>query len=119
MSQEIPGSILRRLVREERAQGVQAETFIWRAVRNRRCDGEKFQRQVPLGDYILDFVCFERRLVAEIDGPSHEVRAQRLADQDRDAWLREQGFRVLRLPNELVIASTELAVARIRDAITK
>ena len=49
----------------------------------------------------------------------HELTEQRLADEGRDAWLREQGFRVLRLPNELVIVSTGLAVARIRDAMTK
>ena len=88
-------------------------------LRNRRCDGAKFQRQVPPGNHILDFGCFERRLVVEIDGPRHEVPEQQLADENRDAWLREQGFRVLRLPSELVIASTELAVARIRDAMTK
>jgi very-short-patch-repair endonuclease len=118
MAQEIPRSILRRFAREQRAQAVQAEAFIWRAVRNRRCDGAKFQRQVPLGNHILDFVCFERRLVVEIDGPGHELTEQRLADEGRDAWLREQGSRVLRLPNELVIVSTELAVARIRDPMT-
>jgi len=118
MAQDIPRSILRRFARQQRAQAVQAETLIWRSVRNRRCDGAKFQRQVPLGNFILDFVCFERRLVVEIDGPSHAVPAQRLADETRDAWLREQGFQILRLPNELVIASTELAVARIRDAMT-
>jgi very-short-patch-repair endonuclease len=119
MAQEIPRSILRRFAREQRAQAVQAEAFIWRVLRNRRCDGARFQRQVPRGNHILDFVCFERRLVVEIDGPSHEITEQRLADEDRDAWLGEQGFRVLRLPNELVIVSTELAVARIRDAMTK
>ena len=118
MAQEIPRSILRNFARRQRAQAVQAETIVWRAVRNRRCDDAKFQRQVPLGDYIVDFVCFERRLVIEIDGPSHEGLEQRLADETRDAWLREQGFQVVRLPNELVIASTELAVARIREAMT-
>jgi very-short-patch-repair endonuclease len=46
-------------------------------------------------------------------------RSNAFADENRDAWLREQGFRVLRLPNELVIASTELAVAPIRDALAK
>ena len=91
--------------------------IIWRAVRNRRGKGAKFQRQVPPGDYIVDFICFEYRLAVEIDGPSHEVPQQRLADRERDNWLREQGFRVLRLANELVIASTELAMARIRDAL--
>jgi very-short-patch-repair endonuclease len=114
---EVPRSLLRSFAREQRAQAVQAEALIWRAVRNRRCNGAKFQRQVLLGNYIGDFVCSGRRLIVEIDGPSHDVQAQRLADEGRDVRLREQGFRVLRLPNELVIASTELAVARIRDAL--
>jgi very-short-patch-repair endonuclease len=70
-----------------------------------------------LGAYITDFVCFGRRLVVEIDGPSHEVAEQRVADEERDGWLLDQGFRVLRLPNELVIVSTELAIARIRDVL--
>ena len=117
MPYEVPRSLLLRFAREQRANAVQAEAVIWRAVRNRRCEGAKFQRQVPLGDYLLEFVCFGRRLVVEIDGPSHEVAEQRVADKERDGWLRGQGFRVLRLPNELVIASTELAVARIRDAL--
>ena len=118
MTEEVPRSLLRRFARQQRAHAVEAEALIWRAVRNRRCDGAKFQRQVPFGNYILDFVCFEHRLIVEIDGPSHDVLEQRLADEIRDAWLRDQGFRVLRLPNELVIASTELAVTRIRDAMT-
>ncbi len=108
---------MRRFAREQRAQRVQAESLIWRAVRNRRCRGAKFQRQVPLRAYIVDFICFERCLVVEIDGPSHDDAERIAADRLRDAWLQEQGFRVLRLPNELVIGSTELAVARIRDAL--
>jgi very-short-patch-repair endonuclease len=118
MTEEVPRSLLRRFARQQRAQAVQAEALIWRAVRNRRCDGAKFQRQVPLGNYIPDFVCFECRLVVEIDGPGHAVPEQRLADEVRGVWLRDQVFRVLRLRNELVIASTELAMARIRDAMT-
>ena len=70
-----------------------------------------------LGNFIVDFVCFDWRLVVEIDGPTHEDAEQRAKDLERDAWLREQGFRVLRLPNELVIASTELAVTRIHAAL--
>jgi very-short-patch-repair endonuclease len=117
MAREIPRSLLLRFAREQRAQAVQAEAIIWRAVRNRRCKGAKFQRQVPLGNYIVDFICFEHRLAVEIDGPSHEVAQQRLADIERDSWLRERGFRVLRLANDLVIASTELAMAQIREAL--
>ncbi len=117
MPEEIPRSLMRRFARAQRANSVQAESLVWSAVRNRRCEGAKFHRQVVLGRFIADFVCFGRRLVVEIDGPSHQNEEQRPADLARDAWLREQGFRVLRLPNELVIGSTELAVARIREAL--
>ena len=81
--------------------------------------GAKFQRQVALGRFLVDFVCFERRLVVEVDGPSHESEERKAADAARDTWLCGQGFRILRLPNELVIGATELAVARIRAALAE
>jgi very-short-patch-repair endonuclease len=74
-------------------------------------------RQAVIGKFIADFVCYERRLIVEVDGPSHEDAEQQAKDRMRDVSLGEQEFRVLRLPNELVIASTELAVARIRAAL--
>ncbi|MBV8472814.1 MAG: endonuclease domain-containing protein [Hyphomicrobiales bacterium] len=106
-----------RFARQQRANAVNAETLIWREVRNRRCLGAKFQRQVPLGNFIVDFICFERRLIVEIDGPSHQSDAAARSDAGRDAWLEQEGFRVLRLPNDLVIGSPPLAVARIRSAL--
>ena len=110
--------ILLRFSREQRANLVQAEAFIWRAVRDRRCEDAKFRRQAAIGGFIVDFVCYERRLIVEIDGPSHEDAEQQARDQERDAWLKGQGFRMLRLPNELVIGSTELAVSRVRAALS-
>ena len=119
MDTEISLPLIRRYARQQRANAVQAETIMWRALRNRRCEGAKFRRQVPLGRYIVDFVCFECRLIVEIDGPTHENLEQRAADEVRDAWLSHQGFRILRLSNELVIASTELAVGQVRTALVK
>jgi very-short-patch-repair endonuclease len=119
MQEEIPCSIMRRFAREQRANAVQAESLIWAAVRNRRCEGAKFQRQVALGSFLVDFICFKRRLVVEVDGPSHESEEQKAADSARDVWRCGHGFRVLRLPNELVIGATELAVARIRAALAE
>jgi very-short-patch-repair endonuclease len=117
MTRDVPRSVLIRLAREQRANAVQAETILWRAVRDRRCEGAKFRRQVALGNFIVDFLCFDRRLIVEVDGPTHDSAEQIAKDRERDARLREQGFQVLRLPNELVIASIELAVARIRAAL--
>jgi very-short-patch-repair endonuclease len=56
MANEIPRSMLRRFAREQRVQRVQAETLIWRIVRDRTCNGAKFRRQVPLQTYVVDFI---------------------------------------------------------------
>jgi very-short-patch-repair endonuclease len=103
--------------REQRANNVNAEAMLWRIVRDRRCAGEKFRRQMPLGGYIADSVCLERRLVVEVDGPSHETEEQRARDEKRDAWLLANNFRVLRLSNDLVIGTPELAEQRILEAL--
>jgi very-short-patch-repair endonuclease len=71
------------------------ERLLWTILRDRRLHGLKFRRRVPLGRYVVDFLCLSNRLVIEADGPHHD------ADQDavRDAWLNAEGFRVLRFPN--------------------
>ncbi|MBX9760484.1 MAG: DUF559 domain-containing protein [Beijerinckiaceae bacterium] len=99
--------------REQRRNNVNAEAIIWRNLRGRRHAGFKFRRQVPLDNFILDFVCFETRCVIEIDGPSHEDDAQAARDAARDDWLAENGFRVLRLKNDLVIGATDIALDRV------
>jgi very-short-patch-repair endonuclease len=108
---------LLRLAREQRANNVNAEAMVWRMLRDRRCAGHKFRRQMPVGGFIVDFVCLEQRLVVEIDGPSHETDEQRARDQKRDAWLLANDFRILRLSNELVIGAPELAEQRILEAL--
>jgi very-short-patch-repair endonuclease len=73
-----------------------AEKRLWGLLRSRRFDGFKFRRQVPIGRYIAEFVCFERQLIVELDGSQH---ADSLHDARRDAWLRDDGYRVLRIWN--------------------
>jgi very-short-patch-repair endonuclease len=84
MAPEIPRSVLKRLARDQRANIVQAEAIIWRAVRDRRCEGLKFRRQTPLGNFVVDFLCYERQLIVEIDGPSHEGADKRAKDDLRE-----------------------------------
>ena len=69
------------------------ERYLWRHLRAHRLAGGKFKRQQPIGSYIVDFVCFQARLVIEVDGGQHQGSE---ADRQRDAWLQAQGFRVLR-----------------------
>jgi len=62
---------------------------------SKHIEGIKFRRQAPIGDYIVDFVAFDKRLVIEVDGGQH-AEDEKDNDMRRDAWLRSQGFKVLR-----------------------
>jgi very-short-patch-repair endonuclease len=57
-----------------------------------------FRRQHPIGRYVLDFYCAKARLAIELDGASHDLGNRPQRDSRRDAWLRERGIRVLRIP---------------------
>jgi len=77
-----------------------AEAAMWRLLRDRRMSAYKFRRQVPFGNYILDFVCFDKRLVIEIDGSQH---AESRGDAVRDAALSTEGFAIARYWNNDVL----------------
>jgi len=79
-----------------------AETALWRLLRDRQLEGLKFRRHVTLGGYIVDFLCLRHRVTVEADGPPHEENEA--YDAQRDAWLRGQGFRVLRFANAVIAA---------------
>jgi very-short-patch-repair endonuclease len=76
-------------------------------------EGYKFRRQQPLGRFIVDFACLEKRVVIELDGGQHAE--QKEYDAERDAWLRAEGFKVLRFWNNEVLKSIEV----IKDEILK
>jgi very-short-patch-repair endonuclease len=73
------------------------ERILWMLLRDRRFAGFKFRRQVALGDYVADFVCFERNLIVELDGSQHAAPEQAAFDAKRTEALESAGFRVLRI----------------------
>lgn len=78
-------------------------------------DGYKFRRQQPIGNYIVDFVCLEKRLIIELDGGQHAEQSH--YDSERDAWLRDQRFTVLRFWNNDVLINVEGVAARIFETL--
>jgi very-short-patch-repair endonuclease len=90
-----------------------AERLLWSKLRNRQL-GVKFRRQQPLGDYIVDFVCFEKKLIIEVDGSQH---IDNNFDVMRDNWLSEREFRVLRFWNNGVLSNIEGILEVIRQSI--
>jgi very-short-patch-repair endonuclease len=91
-----------------------AERRLWYFLRAHRFKGTKFKRQATIGKYIVDFVCFEKHLVIEVDGGQH---ADNPADQQRTRWLEDQGFRVLRFWNNEVLKNTGGVLDSIMTAI--
>ncbi len=95
---------MRRRARVLRINMTNAERKLWYALRDRRFAGIKFRRQVPLGPFIADFVCFEQRLVIEVDGGQH---ADSVQDRRRDRWFAANEFRVVRFWNNQVLSNLE------------
>ena len=87
--------------RDLRNNLTEAEKHLWYGLRLNNL-GVKFRRQVVIGRYIADFVCFEKKLVIEVDGGQH---AESQEDKVRDQWLKGQGFKVLRFWNHDVLRS--------------
>ena len=92
-------NLLKDRARQMRREPTEAERRMWRLLRDRRLGGFKFRRQEQLGRYIVDFVCFEQKLVIELDGSQH---AESAYDAQRDAWLKSRDFTVLRFWNNEV-----------------
>ena len=85
--------------RELRKHMTPQETRLWLRLRALRPQGLHFRRQAPFKGYILDFVCFERRMIVEVDGAQHADDMQHTHDLRRDAALAEAGFVTLRFWN--------------------
>jgi adenine-specific DNA-methyltransferase len=96
---------IRTWAREMRGRMTDAEALLWMLLRDRRIADAKFRRQHPIGRYILDYYCIEKKLAIELDGGQHGEAAD--YDQQRDSWLRSQGIRVLRFWNNQMLAETE------------
>ncbi|MGD0191352.1 MAG: endonuclease domain-containing protein [Rhizomicrobium sp.] len=94
-----------------------AERRLWWALRNRRLGRCKFRRQQPIGPYIVDFICFEAKLVVELDGEQHDQPDNAAADAVRTAYLEGRGFRVMRFWNRQLDESLDSVVETIFRAI--
>jgi len=101
------------LARKLRRNNTNAERRLWIALRNRRLGRYKFRRQQPIGFYIADFVCFEQKLVVELDGEHHDQPETIATDSARTSWLESRGYRVLRFWNRDLDVSAESVIEAI------
>lgn len=92
-----------------------AERALWRHLRARRFVDQKFNRQVPIGRYIVDFCSFENRLIIEVDGGQHDESREK--DDERTRYLGSQNFKVIRFWNNEVLTNIEGVMFEIEKAL--
>ena len=105
----------RDYARALRRRQTDAERRLWARLRDRRLLGAKFARQVPIGAYVVDFCCREPKVIVELDGGQHAVRAR--ADTERTAFLEALGYRVLRFWNNDALGNTDGVLQRIAQVL--
>ncbi len=103
----------------QRARGLRremtdAERRLWWLLRSRQMENHKFRRQHPVGRFFLDFACVACRLAVEADGGEHAGSAH---DDRRTAWLKAEGWRVLRFWNNDILQNGEGVVETILRAL--
>ena len=102
--------------RRLRSASTDAEATLWNRLRGRRLNGYKFVRQEPIGQYTVDFICRERRMIIEVDGGQH---ADSQSDAVRDKWLTDHNYRVLRFWNHDVLRNMAGVIEIIATALAE
>lgn len=99
--------------RRLRRKMTEAEELFWSRVRNKQLDGLRVKRQYGLCPYILDFYIPKYKLAIELDGGVHSIELVIRKDQNKEAFLNENGISVLRLENEIVLKNIEAALKKV------
>lgn len=106
--------ILKEFSKANRQDQTEAESILWENLRNNKL-GYKIRRQHAIGIFIADFVCLDRRLVIEIDGEYHVNNEE--YDTARTAFLKDEGFKVVRFTNEEVKKDLSKVLAQIKSTL--
>jgi very-short-patch-repair endonuclease len=110
---------LRSNARALRKNSTDAERLLWSDLRDHRLNGAGFRRQVPIQNYIADFICHAAKLVVELDGGQHFSDQAELADAARSAVIEAKGFRVLRFSNHDVMTNRAGVLETIITAVAE
>jgi len=104
-----------KIARRLRAHATTSEDILWQQIRDRRLDGLKFRRQVPIAGFIADFCCYDLGLTIELDGKHH--RAQPETDAVCRQIIENKGFLELRFTNDEVRERLDWVIEEIRRAV--
>jgi very-short-patch-repair endonuclease len=106
---------LTHVAKQLRRDKTEAEARLWRYLRNRQMEGQKFRFQSPVGEHVPDFLCSDAKLIVELDGGQHGEQIAK--DAVRTEALEAAGYLVIRFWNNEVLANTEGVLEAIRLAL--
>jgi leucyl-tRNA synthetase len=101
-----------------RKEPTDAEKMLWEELRNKKLEN-KFRQQHLISDFIVDFVCLDKKLIIEVDGGYHSHSEQQRLDEDRTSRLKEEGFDVIRFTNDEVIFNISQVVSKIKEELSQ
>ena len=102
--------------RDLRRNLTDVEKILWYWLRRKNIHNARFRKQAPLGKYIVDFVCYDPKLIIELDGGQHSL--QHSYDKKRDAWLEGEGFEVMRFWNNEVVENVEGVLGAVMERLS-
>ncbi|MBW9086352.1 endonuclease domain-containing protein [Rhizobium wenxiniae] len=100
-----------------RRELTKAEAAMWNMLRDLRPFGARFRRETPIGPYIADFAWLSARVVIEVDGDNHETNYGRRHDQKRDAFMRAEGFTIIRFDNLQILDGPDYVFIEIENQL--
>ncbi|MDX2237556.1 MAG: endonuclease domain-containing protein [Hyphomonadaceae bacterium] len=119
MTRLVKDEAAQRRARRLRREMTEPERVLWFLLRDRRFARFKFRRQAPLGEFVVDYVCYSAKLVIELDGSQHGEAEQKAYDEQRTDRLNTAGFRVLRIWNHDLDLQREAVGDAIWRALTE
>ncbi|MCR5014059.1 MAG: endonuclease domain-containing protein [Bacteroidales bacterium] len=108
--------LLKEFAKENRNNMTPAEKILWEELRNSKT-GYKFRKQHPIGDYIADFICIEKKLVIEVDGGYHNTMEQQQNDEVRTIDIEKMGYSVIRFTNDEVEKQLTTVISKIKEIL--
>jgi len=106
-------SIRRAVAGKLRSKTTPHERALWRALKDLPIEGTHFRRQAPIGRYVVDFFCSAKHLIIELDGGHHNDDENAERDRERQAWLEQEGYRVIRFWNSEITSNLTGVLERI------
>ncbi|MBR0853527.1 endonuclease domain-containing protein [Bradyrhizobium liaoningense] len=106
-------TIRRVAAKKLRANTTPHERMLWRALKELPVEGSHFRRQAPIGPYVVDLFCPAKHLIIELDGGHHNEDVTAARDLERQRWLENEGYRVIRFWNSEIMADLTAVIERI------